>query len=537
MAFDQIYTVEKDCISSGTRPEVVDVELEATSSSSQAQPDLDRITSGRADLGPAEFPVNQAIQYLGLGGFYFNGIHLGGISSNQGIPFFSKQGKEWIHAHTGSKPAPQRPCPPNAPTQVTGLWELPDRTVVKTYFSIFTTSIRRYVFPIIDEAAFPNVIEKAYNGHPDRTDVVCAKACVLAFTCIQIHMEGQLDIQPALTVRADQCAARCMYNMFTGNVAAAATYLSVAYRFVSMLGAHLNPASNDPTSDPDSPHSSQHYLRRVFWHCYMYDKDISLRGGYISIINDDYCDLSLPPGYKEIDGFDSFKDGTDLIPGDMRLTIIKSNMIRRLYCAKAFRTSEVDLLKHIRELDDELDQWRISIPPRYRPSLVSSYRMEFASDWNKAKQAHILVIHFEYYFLLSLIHSASGRCRVPASGGVDHRASVNSCQCLALQASRATLANLPVVSQVLSSGDFWYFIQYPMSASLTIFCNILTSPLNSQAEQDLELLKRVPRLIRDMCAVPCVSPGDNMRIRQVEQFVEELLRLGRSAVQKAAAEG
>ncbi|KAK8075457.1 hypothetical protein PG997_010120 [Apiospora hydei] len=506
------------------------------------------------------FRAPEAAQYLGLGGFYFNGIHLGGISSNQGIPFFSKQGKEWIHAHTGSKPAPQPPCPPNAPTQVTGLWELPDRAVVNTYLSIFTTSIRRYVFPIIDEAAFPDVVEKAYNGHPDQADVVCAKACVLAFTCIQVHMEGQLDIQPSLTVRADQCAARvyrlmptilasscsesvqvctmlCMYNMFTGNVAAAATYLSVAYRFVTMLGAHLNPVSMDPTSDTDNPHSSQRYLRRVFWHCYMYDKDISLRGGYISIINDDYCDLTLPPGYKEIDGFDSFKDGTDLIPGDMRLTIIKSNMIRRLYCAKAFRTPDVDLLKHIRELDDELDQWRISIPPRYRPSLVSSYRMELASDWNKAKQAHILVIHFEYYFLLSLIHSASGRCRIPASGGVDHRASVNSCQCLALQASRTTLANLPVVSQVLSRGDFWYFIQYPLSASLTIFCNILTSPLNAQAGEDLELLQRVPRLIRDMCAVPCVSPGDNMRIRQVEQFVEELLRLGRSAVQEAAAEG
>jgi hypothetical protein len=246
-----------------------------------------------------------------------------------------------------------------------------------------------------------------------------------------------------------------MYNIFTGNVAAAATYLSVAYRFASMLGAHLSPASTSTIPAKYNPYSSQSYLRRVFWHCYMYDKDICLRAGYPSIIDDDQCDLSLPQGYKEIDDFDSFKDGTDLIPGDMRLTIIKSNMIRLLYCAKAFRTSEVDLLKHIRELDAELESWRISIPPEYRPNLVSSYRMQLDSGWNKAKQCHVLVIHFEYYFLLSLIHSASGRCRIPASGGVDHRANVNSCQHLALQASRSTLANLPVVSQVLNSGDFW----------------------------------------------------------------------------------
>ncbi|KAK7914937.1 hypothetical protein PG985_012640 [Apiospora marii] len=513
------------------------------------------------ELGYMNFPVNHDIPHLGLGGFYFNGIHLGGISSHQGIPFFSRQGEEWILAHTGSKPASLPSCPANAPTQITGTWELPSRRVVDTYLSAFTTSTKRYVFPIIDEASFPDVIEKAYNGHPDQPDVLCARACVLAFTCIGVHMDGQLDMQQ---IEADQCAARarrlmpailsspcsesiqycptdsawrkCMYKIFTGNVAAAATYLSVAYRFASMLGAHLDPASLGPTPAQYNPYSSQSYLRRAFWHCYMYDKDICLRAGYPSIINDDHCDLSLPPNYKEIDDFNSFKDGADLIPGDMRLTIIKSNMIRHLYCAKAFRTSEVDLLKHIRELDAELESWRISIAPEYRPSLVSSYRMQLESDWNKAKQCHVLVIHFEYYFLLSLIHSASGRCRILESDGVDHRANVNSCQHLALQASRSTLANLPVVSQVLNSGDFWYFIQYPMSASLTIFCNILTSPLNSRAGEDLELLQRVPRLIRDMHA-PTLGPGDGMRLGLVEQFVEELLRLGRCAVQKTTVGG
>ncbi|KAK8072695.1 fungal specific transcription factor domain-containing protein [Apiospora saccharicola] len=508
------------------------------------------------ELGFMEFPVNQDLPHPGLGGFYFNGVHLGGISSHQGIPFFSRQGEEWILALAGCKPASLPSCPAHAPTQVTGTWDLPSRTVVDTYLSAFTTSAKRYVFPIIDEASFPDVVEKAYNGQSDQADIVCAKACVLAFTCIGVHMDGQLDMQQ---IEADQCAARacrlmpavlanpssesiqvctmlCMYNIFAGNVAAAATYLSVAYRFASMLGAHLNPTNTGTTPAKHNPYSSQSYLRRVFWHCYMYDKDICLRAGYPSIIDDDQCDLSLPPGYKEIDDFDSFKDGTDLIPGDMRLTIIKSNTIRLLYCAKAFRTSEVDLLKHIRELDAELESWRISIPPEYRPNLVSSYRMQLDSGWNRAKQCHVLVIHFEYYFLLSLIHSASGRCRIPAFGGGDHRANVNSCQHLALQASRSTLANLSVVSQVLNSGDFWYFIQYPMSASLTIFCNILTSPLNSRAGDDLELLQRVPRLIRDMYA-PTLGPGDGVRIGLVEQFVEELLRLGRSAAHKAAVGG
>lgn len=41
----------------------------------------------------------------GLGDFYFDGLHLGGISSEHGIPFFSEQGREWICERVGSAPA------------------------------------------------------------------------------------------------------------------------------------------------------------------------------------------------------------------------------------------------------------------------------------------------------------------------------------------------------------------------------------------------------------------------------------------------
>lgn len=77
-----------------------------------------------------------------------------------------------------------------------------------------------------------------------------------------------------------------------------------------------------------------------------------------------------------------------------------------------------------------------------------------------------------------------------------------------------------------------YFVLYPMSASLTIFCNILTTPLNPQAGSDLELLQKVPRLIRDLSTAP-LGPIDGIRIRQVEQFIEDLIRLARSAVTNA----
>ncbi|KAI9148267.1 Cytochrome P450 monooxygenase cypX [Paramyrothecium foliicola] len=460
----------------------------------------------------------KSIPNLGLGGFYFDGFHLGGISSNHGVPFFSAEGEAWIFAHTGFAPLPPNIRTAPASIKVIGAWELPNRIVVETYFSAFVSSTRRLVFPLVDEASFTDTLDKAYNSLGDQTspDTICAKAYVLAFTCVMAYMEGEID--GPHTVQARQCAARanslmpgilahpsiesiqvcnmlCMYSIFSGNVAMAATYLSIAYRFISMFGAHINaPSTASPTLSLGHANPSN-YLRRVFWNCYLYDKDICLRAGYPPIIDDDHCDLTLPPGYKRIDDFDTFGDGSDWIPGDMRVTIIKSRMIRLLYCAKSFQSSEVELLKDIRELDDELENWRTSIAPQYRPQLSPAYRVKLEAEWNRSKQIHVVVIHFEYYFLLALIHSASGRCRMRAFDKMDPQASLSSCQALALQASRLILANLAVVCEVFMGGDFWFFVSYPMFASLTIFCNILTSPLNSQAEEDLALLRKVPDLL------------------------------------------
>lgn len=156
----------------------------------------------------------------GLGGFYFNGFHLGGISSNQGIPFFSEEGQEWIQAHAGSAPTSNKTYSATSigqlsqlPASVEGEWLLPERTVVETYLSVFSTSMKRYVFPIIDEDTFPGLIHKAYDESREDAshDIVCAQACVLAFTCVMVHMEGKLDMQQ--TVAADQCAARVYHMM------------------------------------------------------------------------------------------------------------------------------------------------------------------------------------------------------------------------------------------------------------------------------------------------------------------------------------
>ena len=152
----------------------------------------------------------------GLGGFYFDGLHLGGISSQHGIPFFSKQGREWIQQRAGSVPVIWSHSARSQgdkdghwlPTCVEGSWELPDRPLVEEYFRIFFRSALRYVFPIIDDTSFGGIVDRAYDSRRDKLspEAIRARACVLSFTAVLIHMEGKLD--PDQHVDDEQCAAR-----------------------------------------------------------------------------------------------------------------------------------------------------------------------------------------------------------------------------------------------------------------------------------------------------------------------------------------
>lgn len=76
---------------------------------------------------------------------------------------------------------------------------------------------------------------------------------------------------------------------------------------------------------------------------------------------------------------------------------------------------------------------------------------------------------------------------------------------------------------------------YPMSAVLTLFCNLLLNPLCPQAHQDLELLTETPELFKRMRSRhPTLTEDTHMDM--VASFIADLTRLGRSAIEKARTE-
>ncbi|KKA25228.1 C6 transcription factor [Rasamsonia emersonii CBS 393.64] len=509
----------------------------------------------------------------GFGKLHFAGYNLGEISSHNGIPLFSPEGQEWVQSRTGEKATFEKLCAFGPPWQnqhrfytasipadfqrLQASVELPDRKIVEEYLSIYRSSIIRLVFPFIDPVLFQETLKLAYESQqaPMPAGAASAKACVYAFLSVVsiFNLDGV-----SLLVDSEACSVKaqcftpqlvqettidglqtsimlCLFQLFSGDLQSAALLSAIACRAVFMLGGNTMSDTAYVTSDPTS--RVRFHLRNLFWLCYTVDIEISLRSGQPPSINDAYCDLTLPPRYVEMQYADLCHDvpiDDDLIvplfPGDLRLSIIKMRAYNALYSVKALHKSDAELLKDIRELDDELEQWRMSVPPKYRPTLSFSHETPFVDKSMKS-----IILRLEYHHCVAAIHRASGRCRVWAGGQSGEMEGVSSSLALSVGASRSSLHYLRTAVHTLTGDCFWMILFYPMSALLTIFCNLLMNPLDPQAIEDLELLSRVPELVKGI-RIRQLTLNEILHIKLVDDFVAELIRLGKCAVAKAQRE-
>jgi len=73
---------------------------------------------------------------------------------------------------------------------------------------------------------------------------------------------------------------------------------------------------------------------------------------------------------------------------------------------------------------------------------------------------------------------------------------------------------------------------YPMTAASSLFLSILIDPCNPRARDDLELLDSVPELIKGI-RLRRLSQSEMLHLKMVDDFLAELIRLGRSAIEYA----
>lgn len=336
---------------------------------------------------------------------------------------------------------------------------------------------------------------------------------------------------------------QALYHLILGQLQKASVYHSVACRMMFTLGANTTVVPTlGPHEVPDSTWRLKNHLRKLFWMIYYNDKELSLRTGHPPSINDDDCDMTLPHAYldfKYVDDIPEFEpllmDDTavPILPGDIRLDMIKSRTYTMLYSARAMRKSDAELIRDIRQLDDELEAWRMSVPPGWRPSLAMRDQQP-PPVLSEPRQMERNMICFEYHHLVATIHAATGRCRSSSASAYEVEG-VNSSLALAVEASRSTLIYAQAIVHDLIGEAFWMAVFYPISALWIIFCNLLNNPLDPNASVDLELLNSAPRLIQQM-RMRRLARDEMTHMKMIDDFVAEVARLGNAAVLKARQE-
>jgi hypothetical protein len=195
---------------------------------------------------------------------------------------------------------------------------------------------------------------------------------------------------------------------------------------------------------------------------YLMDKELALRTGLPACIDDDLCNLDLPPEnttpIKEGLSANEPNNKTPSINIHLSLIVIKSKALKQLSLEVSPQKSNAELIKCIRELDEELETWRLSITERYRPSLSRSASHDLAVE-DPVLRMGCMIVNLEYRHLVAYIHQATQRCPRKTAGEYQptdaETQAIYSSQSLAVEASRSTLMYLSAIIPALIGEPFW----------------------------------------------------------------------------------
>lgn len=199
--------------------------------------------------------------------------------------------------------------------------------------------------------------------------------------------------------------------------------------------------------DPSVTSQRQH-IRNLFWLCYILDKDISLRLERPPLLTKDHCDLTLPSTKG------SMHDNYPIL----QLGVIKEKVLRLLCSPRALTISESELLLNIRQLDADLEHWRLSVPPPLRPRLAIPWVSDqplLPHETSLQQQLNLITLQLDYHYVMIIVHTTVRRC-----GSSDESENlpenlhnvVHSSVDLTLEAGRSVLVFLETLIDLLGDG-------------------------------------------------------------------------------------
>ncbi|KAI0549059.1 hypothetical protein F4679DRAFT_548075 [Xylaria curta] len=525
-------------------------------------------------------PIDVQPTYLSLGQNPATGVPLAQYWYSRGIPLLSGRGHQYIYLKTGQNLAVQKLQVASYQSKLQYLsipvcysnreiWrELPPKeTVQKSALVFFQTPFWRD-FPILDNILFQITIDEAYSVIDGKPSPSQAQSIACVFAMLSISDLPELP-RKALSIRDNDIyanKAQCIlghmitagttviglqtvlalqrYYMFTGRTQSAALLHAIACRMVCALGGHTFELIRHTGPEFTWAERQGYHLRMLFWLCYILDKDISLRSGQPPLLTEEYCDLTIP------ETFISFSDQLHelgksitidryhfLIQGNPGLSRLKEKIHRLLFSPHAFKLNDRELVLRIRQLDNDLESWRLSLPPEIRPKLsippvqTMSTREPYTTlDIRRAR------LQLEYHHLVTAIHTTVRRCGADYQEHSDlpddlHNVIHSSCD-LSLEASRSTITLLKSSATALAEQDFSDIIFYATLSVVSLFIDILAHPQNAESHTALEYLSAALKIIQSLSNK--TSTQDGLKYTQeINQFIMELIRLGRCAIAKA----
>lgn len=382
---------------------------------------------------------------------------------------------------TSSRPWERDPTTePQDPLEVTplGTLILPDRKILESATDRFFDSVLSCIWPLPDQVLFQKTMDVAYgnqNDNPSRTHT--ARICVwTTWAFISTFPNISTDLSPKKrgeivnSIMAsinllqqphiellESMSMLVVLHLNSGNIQSSILSNTVAARFVLLLGANTREcfkAACRFVSLGNEQCRREYHLRNLFWMCYIQDKELCLRSNQPPALSEYNCDLDLPVDYQR--NYNSSPlDGnckTPVFAGDLRLNQLKSKAYCDLYSRRALEKDGTRILREIRQLDGELEEWRMSIPMNHRPTLLFSQGTGYRSDSFSIRS---LMMHLEYYYCMSYIHQACGRFRLVDETQDQEIQGISSSLSLAIATCRSSLYYLLEVKHALSPGDFW----------------------------------------------------------------------------------
>jgi hypothetical protein len=483
----------------------------------------------------------------------------------KGVPLFSEKGTDWMSSKIGQKPNlgnfrlfgslsfPHSPFQPRA--------ELPEREVTNELLDSWLSSDWQRVYPILDPSFVLGTIEAAYTLprshdtiHRQRTAEACVLAALALFSrasefdvpqlfegdvyastahsyLTQVSEGSNLETLEAFLMLA-------LYKTLSGQWEDANKLHSSACRIVYELKGYC--FYDTFTEQPSEQHTQQKHIRDLFWLCYIFDKDLSIRFGRPPLLPSSYCDLTLPEGLDRIYDSQSLdREAFVHFPQDLELTQIKERLCLFLCSLENPNLADGTILFHLRQLDIDLETWRLNIPVDFRPKLSLSADQPIQTKMSYLQRWRHRYLQLEYNYMTIIIHTAVRRCgaayAVDESLPDDLHSVYHSSSDISLEASRTILQIFKDQDMLLERNAFGHIAFHPPIAALALFLNILIHPLDREAQTDLDILASSTTIFQNYSSTT-MTELDLESVQELSRFVSELVHLGKSAILKAKQE-